>query len=151
MKNAETDNGDRPVFSRLFSLYGNETPVDRQNSKKFTLWCIAWAIAIIAANWVVSTFDGMPSTAAWIVAALPNFFALCALAAYMRFLRMTDEMQRRIQIEGLAVGFGVGWFFAIGYLVFQSAGAPTLPVTAMILVMTAGWIIGNLLAIRHYR
>ena len=69
----------------------------------------------------------------------------------MRFLRMTDELQRRIQIEGLAVGFGVGWIFAIGYLVMQSAGAPALPVTAMILVMTGGWIVGNLLAIRHYR
>ena len=150
-KNTETNNGDRPGFWRVFGMYNNQTPVDQRNSQRFTMWCLAWAAAIIAATWIIKGIDTLPATAAWIIATAPNLLAFAALVSYMRFLRMTDEMQRRIQIEGLAVGFGVGWIFAIGYLVMQSAGAPELPVTAMILVMTGGWIAGNLLAIRHYR
>lgn len=151
MEKPETGNGDRPGFWTVFGMYRNQTAVDQRNSQRFTVWCLGWAAAIIGATWIIKSVDALPNTAAWIIAAVPNLFALLALISYMRFLRMTDEMQRRIQIEGLAVGFGVGWIFAIGYLVMQSAGAPELPVTAMILVMTAGWIIGNLLAIRHYR
>ncbi len=151
MADAEGSGPGRPDFWRIFRMYGRETAVDRRNNRRFTIWCLVWAAAIIGATWIVKSFDDLPGSAAWIIAAVPNVFAFAALVSYMRFLRMTDELQRRIQIEGLAVGFGVGWIFAMGYLVMQSAGAPALPLTAMILVMTGGWIVGNLLAIRHYR
>lgn len=73
-----------------------------------------------------------------------------ALVSYLRLLRMTDEMQRKIHVEGLAVGFGTGWIFAIGYLALEAAGAPELPVVTMIMVMTVGWMVGTFLAVRHY-
>ncbi len=132
-------------------FFGCGTAVDRANNRRFTFWCLAWALAIIGATSIVEFNDDLPGVVAWLVALSPNIFAVGALVAYLRFLRMADELQRRIQIEGLAIGFGIGWIFAIGYLVLQSAGAPELSATAMILVMTAGWIIGNIRAIRHYR
>lgn len=49
------------------------------------------------------------------------------------------------------MGFGAGYLFAIGYLVAEAAGAPPLDVTFIILVMTAGWLIGNVVAMRHYQ
>jgi len=131
--------------------FGVGTAVDRRNNRRFTVWCIAWAAALIGATWIVETYDSVVGPIAWLVALSPNVFAIGALVAYLRFLRMADEMQRRIQIEGLAIGFGTGWIFAIGYLVAQSAGAPEIPLTAIILVMTAGWIAGNIIAVRHYR
>lgn len=151
MTEPERNSPGRPGFWNLFRMYDCETPVDRRNNRRFTIWCLAWAGTIITATWIIESFDNLPTAATWTIATLPNVFAFLALVSYLRFLRMTDELQRRIQIEGLAVGFGVGWIFAIGYLVMQSAGAPELPVTAMILIMTGGWIAGNLLAIRHYR
>ena len=150
MPDIDQDKEDSGLW-RIFHMYRGQTEVDQRNNQKFTLWCLAWAIAIIAATWAIKSIPGLPSIVTWTVAIVPNLFAFLALISYMRFLRMTDEMQRRIQIEGLAVGFGVGWIFAIGYLVLQAAGAPELSVTAMILVMTGGWIAGNILAIRHYR
>lgn len=132
-------------------LFGCGTEIDRANNRRFTIWCVAWAVAIIGATWIVESNDGLPRAVAWLIALSPNVLALGALAAYLRFLRMADELQRRIQIEGLAVAFGIGWIFALGYIVLQSAGAPEMPITVMILVMTAGWIAGNIIAIRHYR
>ena len=144
------DDPDRISFWQMIT-FGCGTAVDRENNRRFTYWCVAWAFAIIAATWIVETMEALPAPVAWAVALSPNVFAFFALLAYLRFLRMTDELQRRIQLEGLAIGFGVGWIFAIGYLVLQSAGAPELQATTMILVMTAGWIFGNIRAIRHYR
>ena len=150
MTELEESTPQRTTFWQMIT-FGCGTEADRRNSRRFNIWCTAWALAIIGSTWIVETFEGLPRIAAVLIALAPNGFAIAALIAYMRFLRMTDELQRKIQIEGLAVGFGVGWIFAIGYLVLQSAGAPALSVTAMILVMTAGWIVGNVLAIRYYR
>ncbi len=149
MSDTEKQESDRSSW--LSGIAASSTPIDQANNRRFTFWCIAWAIAILAATWTVTMVEALPKAAAWVIAALPNIFAIGALVSYMRFLRMTDELQRRIQVEGLAVGFGVGWIFAIGYLVLQAAGAPQLPVTAMILVMTAGWIVGTIRAVRHYQ
>lgn len=143
------DTGRMPLLQRLFVGSGTET--DRRNNLRFTIWSIVWAAALITATWIVNFFENLPTTAAWAIALSPNVFAIGALIAYLRFLRMTDELQRKIQIEGLAIGFGTGWIFAIGYLVLQAVGAPELPVTAMIIVMTGGWILGTLLATRHYQ
>lgn len=139
----------RTTFWQMIS-FGCGTEIDRQNNRRLTAWCLAWALAVIAATWVVTTFDGLPRAAAVAIALAPNAFALAALRSYLRFLRMTDELQRRIQIEGLAIGFGITFVFAIGYLVLQSAGLPSLPLAAMILVMSGGWIAGNVVAMRHY-
>jgi hypothetical protein len=60
-------------------------------------------------------------------------------------------LQRRIQLEGLAFGFGGGWFFAIGYQVLERAGAPELTAPAVIVAMTGAWGVGQILAIRRYQ
>ena len=150
MENSNGRDEDRLSFWQKIT-FGVGTAVDRRNNRRFTFWCLAWAAALIGATWIVETYDSLAGPIAWLVALSPNVFAFGALVAYMRFLRMADEMQRRIQIEGLAIGFGTGWIFAIGYLVLQSAGAPEVPLTAIIVVMTAGWIVGNVIAVRHYR
>jgi len=130
---------------------GTGTATDRRNNRRPTAWSIAWAVAQIGAACVVKSYDSITGPIAWLVALSPNVLAIGALVAYLRYLRMADEMQRRIQIEGLAIGFGTGWLFAIGYLVLQSAGAPAISLTTIILVMTAGWMVGNVIAVRHYR
>lgn len=147
MKDSEEDR--LSVWQRV--TVGAGTAADRRNNRRFTVWCLAWAAALIGATWIVDSYDSVVGPIAWLVALSPNIFAIGALVAYLRYLRMADEMQRRIQVEGLAIGFGTGWIFTIGYLVLQSAGAPAIPLTAIILVMTAGWIVGNIIAVRHYR
>ena len=55
------------------------------------------------------------AAAAWSVAILPDALGIGALLAYVRFLQRADELMQRIQLEGLALGFGVGVVFATGY------------------------------------
>ncbi len=129
---------------------GAGTQQDFVNMRRFSIWCVAWAAAQIAASWVLNSY-AVTGVAAWMIALAPSIVAIGALVSYLRYLRLADELQRRIQIEGLAVGFGAAWIFVIGYQSFEHAGAPELTVVATILVMTAALIVGQLLAVRHYR
>jgi hypothetical protein len=65
--------------------------------------------------------------AAWVVAAVPAVLGGAAIVAYLRFLRMTDELNRMIQVQGLAVGFGVWFLLTMSWKLFERAGAGPLP------------------------
>ena len=138
--------------SSLWNLFGagGGTPTDAANNKHLTIWSFAWGLSIVVASWLITMVE-LPTLVDWILALAPNVLAVVVLRSYLRFLRMTDELQRKIQIEGLAMGFGAGYLFAICYLVAQAAGAPPLNVAFLIMLMTAGWLIGNVVAMRHYR
>ena len=129
---------------------GGETETDRLNNKRLSIWSIIWAVSIIASSAILTSVE-LPSGLKWTVALIPNLIAFATLRAYLKFLRMTDEMQRRVQIEGLAIGFGTGYAFAIGYLIAEAAGAPPMEIALLVLVMTAGWLTGNVIAMRRYR
>jgi hypothetical protein len=68
----------------------------------------------------------------------------------LRFLRQADELLQKIQLEGLAIGFAAGAFFALGYQLLEHLGAPELDVSAPVTVMMFGWAFGQLLASRRY-
>ncbi len=149
MTDPQNSDFERPTLWQIL-CFSTGTEVDRTNNRYFTWWCIAWALAIVGSTWLIKNLEGLPAIFAWLLALAPNLLAIGALFSYLRLLRMTDEMQRRIHIEGLAMGFGAGWLFAIGYLVFEAAGAPQLSLTGMILVLTGGWMLGTGLAVRRY-
>ena len=147
----ETNDESRARSAWHSIAYGSGTAKDYNNQRKIIRWSLAWAGALIGATWLIETFEGLTGGVSWVIALIPIATSIGALMAYLVFLRNADEMQRRMQIEGLAVGFGGGWFFAISYQVLERAGAPELSITALILVMTGAWMVGQWLAIRRYQ
>lgn len=141
---------EKPSIWHYLGAGGGDTATDRANNKTLSICSMIWAASIIAASAVLTSVD-LPNPLKWVIALAPNLIAFITLRAYLRFLRMTDEMQRRVQIEGLAIGFGTGYAFAIGYLIAEAAGAPPLEVSFLVLIMTAGWLLGNIFAMRRYR
>ena len=87
----------------------------------------------------------------WMVAAAPNAVAVGVLFAYLRFLRMTDELVRLVQLQALAVGFGVTFFFLMAWELFETVGAPGLDPSEAVLVPIAAWMLGSLYFNRKYR
>jgi hypothetical protein len=87
----------------------------------------------------------------WTVAALPCVAAVLVLAAYARFLREADELQRLIQLEALALGFGGAFFAVMGYQLFERLGALTLDAGDLGIVMALLYSLGGLLGWRRYR
>jgi hypothetical protein len=150
METLKNNGEDRPSTWKTL-LTGGGTAEDCRSQHRIVRWSIAWSATLLAATWVIQTFEGLPDAVSWLIALLPNALAIITLLAYLEFLRSTDELQRRIQLEGLAFGFGGGWFFAIGYQVLERAGAPELTAPAVIVAMTGAWGVGQILAIRRYQ
>ena len=94
---------------------------DRRNHRLVTLWSAIWAISYLAAalaiqkEWLVSG----AAIAAGVVTAL---FGIATLMAYRRFLRETDELRRKIEVEALALAFGVGVVAGLTYWLLLEGG-----------------------------
>ncbi len=62
-----------------------------------------------------------------------------------------DELQRRIQTEAIAIGFGITAIFVGGYALFQFAGLPEVNLGLALLVMSGAWLVGKLWTLWRYR
>jgi hypothetical protein len=62
-----------------------------------------------------------------------------------------DELQRRIQTEAIAIGFGITAIFVGGYALFQFSGLPGINLGLALLVMSGAWLVGKLWTLWRYR
>lgn len=127
------------------------TELDRRNQYRFSAWLLAWAVSYVAASWTLKADFDLASPLIWSLVAAPNVIAIVAVFAYLRFLRMADELLRKIQLEGLALGFAAGVLVTTGYQLAEAAGAPQLETDHIIVVMIFSWTAGQLLGIWRYR
>ncbi len=127
------------------------TKTDRRNQYRFLAWCLAWAVSFVAATWILRPAPGVEGAGAWALAIGPSLLGAGALLAYLRFLRQADELLRRIQLEGLALGFAVGLIFTLGYQLLERVGAPSLPAGVTAVVMLVAWAGGEIAATMRYR
>ena len=118
---------------------------------RFTAWTFAWALSYVAASWALKADLDLATPLVWLLAAAPNVIAVVAVFAYMRFLRMADELLRKIQLEGLALGFAAGVVFITGYQLLEAAGASQLQTDDIVLVMIFSWMAGQFYGMWHYR
>ncbi len=125
-------------------------PMAWADQREFLGWTFAWALSFVAASWALRA-DLIEGPPAWAVALLPDVIGIAALLAYVRFLHRADELMQRIQLEGLALGFGAGVIFATGYHLLERAGAPRLGISDPVIVMMVTWAVGQLLALWRYR
>lgn len=126
------------------------TAADRRNQRRFAAWMLGWSVAIVGALRILRTSE-LGGVVVWLVALAPSLLALMALGAFLRFLREADELVRRIQMEGLAIGFGVGLIVAVGYAPFQVAGGAQIDALDAVVPMMLGWVAGQLIATWRYR
>src|SRR5262245_678597 len=125
------------------------TPRDMRNMRVFSLWILAWIVSFTATT-ILMAGSFIQGPVGWTLAAVTGFLALAAVRAYMVFLRAADELLRRIQLEGLALGFGAGAVFMVCYRLFERLGAPKLDVVDPLVIMISFWCLGQYLGFRRY-
>ena len=127
------------------------TKLDRRNQNRFIVWMLAWMVSYVIASWMLKADLDLTAPLVWFLVAAPNLIGIAAVFAYLRFLRMADGLLRKIQLEGLALGFAAGVLVTAGYQLAEAAGAPQLGTDHIIVVMIFSWTIGQLLGIWRYR
>ena len=143
------DSTQRSIWEVIQACSGTEQ--DRKNSRRFALWCLAWAVAYVAAHKIMKSNMDLAIEVTWLLVATPIVLMVVAVFSYLNFLRRADELLQKIQLQGLAMGFGAGVVFVTGYQLLEAAGVQEMQTDHLIVVMMFSWAGGQLLGSWRYR
>ena len=117
--------------------------------REFLAAMAAYVVVLLIA---ITLINLSPSTAWWRVplALAPVIPAIFGIIAFMRYMSRMDELQRRIQFEGLAFGFGVAGILTFSYGFLEIVGFPHISLLWVFPFMIALWGIGTGIAARRY-
>ncbi len=121
----------------------------RQYLREFLSAMAAYVVVLI----IAITLINLSSPTAWWRAPLaitPVIPAIFGIIAYMRYMSRMDELQRRIQFEGLAFGFGIAGILTFSYGFLEIVGFPHVGLLWVFPLMIALWGIGTGIAARRY-
>lgn len=125
-----------------------ERRASRAYTRRFATALLAYA-ALLAVS-VTALNAGVAQPWRSLVAVAPMAAALFIPVALVRLLRDIDELQRRIHLEALAIGFAGGSLLTFSYGFLQVAGAPQLSWFFVWPVYATCWMAGSLVTSRRY-
>ena len=131
------------AYSPLF------TPRDQRNYRIFTWWMTSAMLTFAGATILI---DGnfIAPILGWVLTTAAVILMLGAMRSYIAFLRVADELLRKVHLDALAFAFGAGIVAMMGYRLCERLGAPKLDVNDAALVMLVCWIGGQWLGARRY-
>jgi hypothetical protein len=116
---------------------------------QFSVAMLAYVVVLIVSLPLLNALGQSPWRIP--VALAPVVPALFGLFAFLRFLGQMDELQRRIQLDAIAFGFGMTAVLTFAYGFLENAGFPHVSWIWILPLMLFLWGIGNALAAARYR
>lgn len=86
-----------------------------------------------------------------LVSLSPMLPAIAACWVILRQLRRSDELQRIIQLEALAIAFGGTSIITCGYGFLENVDYPHVSMFAVWPIMAGLWVLAQLYATRRYK
>jgi hypothetical protein len=108
----------------------------------------AYVIAIFFSRWLWHSANGPWRT---VLAVLPIIPVICVFASVVRFLLATDELQRRIVVNSLALAGGATALLAVTYGLLEADGLPRLSAWWTYAVFMSSWIVAGYFVCRRYQ
>ena len=134
----------------ILSGFCPSSPRDRRNQWRITLWSLVWALSFVAVTLGIKK-EWLSFGAALAGVAGTALLGIATLLAYRRFLREADELQRKIEVEALALAFGVGLVGGLTYwLLAVQGGVPAMDFIYVFFVMIITYPVGVLVGRRKY-
>jgi len=127
-----------------------QTKAEQRNIRSVWIWCFVWAAGFFAVTRALEAFPQLRGPVAWLLALIPLALSFPVVLACLRFIREADEFMRKVQLDGIAMGFAAGFVFCLGYYALEQLGAPHLPIVVAAVPLVFGWAIGSfIVAFRH--
>lgn len=145
-----TNTENRPGNWHYLSNCLGSSSRDRANSRAYTRWCLALAVSLLLSTAALK-FEWVGSPMSWVVAAIPPLVLMMAIRAYLHFLVEADEFVRKVNLEGMSIGFGASviYFFLLDALEKVALIGPQAD--DMLAVALIGWALGQLYVAWKYR
>ncbi len=110
---------------------------DLRNSLRMAAWTLAWGASWAAVARGIKD-EWLPTGAPTVAATLVSLgIGLGMILAYRRFLRDADELQRKIQLDALAISLGISVVGSAAYSLLESAGTVADADTANVILLVA--------------
>ena len=146
-----TDDGRSWWWDPLGGDSGDLTSRDRRNQQWCVIWIFLWAVSF-AASAILIREGVITATVAGVIAILvTTALGLGVISSYWRFLSQADELQRKIQLEALGVGFGSGFIGAVTLHLVSELYGFELELIDLLPVMGIPFAAALLVARRRYR
>ena len=92
-----------------------------------------------------------PGVATYAAVLVPTLLGVMTVIAYVEFLREAEELQRKIQLDALALGFGVGLVAAVSWELLKELGVVEGDPSDVLFFMVLAYGLGIWLGVRRYR
>jgi hypothetical protein len=116
--------------------------------KEFIPAMAAYVVIVYVSVWLLKHHEHSPLR--FLLAVLPVIPAAFAMWAAIRYFRGLDELQRRIQFEGLAFSFLATCLIALSWGFLQNAGLPHADVIWVAPLLIGLWGVGTCVAKLRY-
>lgn len=110
---------------------------------------LAYVVLLIIALFIFQAEP--PLVLRYLIVLLPVLPIAYGMWAYRRFLHGIDELQRRIQLDGLAFAVGGTGLITMAWGFLELAGLPRLSTLWVFPILVWLWGLGSALAARRYR
>ena len=131
-------------------LLYSEAPGDRRKLILLLGSTLLWALCLAGASSLLERNLPAIGILPALAAISPMAVGVLVIWSHIHYLQHADELQRRIQLYAMAVGFGVTIIFALSYPVLEHIGAPH-DGNKFVLVGAFAYAAGALYWSRRYR
>jgi hypothetical protein len=150
MNGSNNPSTDGATWWQAALMIRGQTKAEQRNIRSVWIWCFVWAAGFYAVTTALEAFPQLRGPSAWLLAMIPVALSFPAVLACLRFIREADEFMRKVQLDGIAIGFAAGFVFCLGYHTLENLGAPRLPLLVATVPLAFGWAIGSfIVALRH--
>ena len=134
-----------------FTCSADVTERDRRNSRIVNYWAFSWMAVWVGATFLIKGELVTGEATLMALALAPNILGVATVRAYIRFLREAEELQRKVQLDALAVGFGVGMVAIVGLELLGDIGFFEAGPSDALMFMIMAYSLGVMLGWRRYR
>jgi drug/metabolite transporter (DMT)-like permease len=150
MNGSNSPSADRATWWQAALMIRGQTKAEQRNIRSIWIWCVVWTAGFAAVTTALEAFPQLRGPFVWLLAIIPIALSFPAVLACLRFIREADEFMRKVQLDGIAIGFAAGIVFCLGYYMLEHVGAPHLPIVVATVPLIFGWAIGSfIVAFRH--
>lgn len=123
-----------------------------KSTMTFLLCTLVWTISFVLAD-KAALYDWYDSTASAVTAIVVNVvLGIVMVLTFMRHLRVMDELQRKIQMDALALALGAAMVGGFALLLMQTTGLMDEPqLDNLILLIFATHLVSTVVGNLRYR
>lgn len=128
------------------------TSGNAKNTIRFLCWIFAWSMTMVLADKAILYEWHSSALISAIAIVLNAGIGIGMILSYLRHLKYMDELQRKIQLDALAIAMGVALVGSFSYSLMVTAKFITdAEVSDIILLMTFTFVVSVIVGHLRYR